>query len=282
MFRSLVAVLGLLLLSARGAAAFDLEFVAASGGLFDHPKDIVLSPDRRFLYVSDRGYDRIAVLDANTMALLGTFGGDDVAAPHDVVFDMAGRLLVADTDNSRIAIFTVDGANGELVGELRGGFSRPEGVAVHPNGRIYATGAGSNTVVAFENGKQVAAAGGLSLPHDVEIAPDGTIWIADADNDRLVNMTQDLKTLRTAEGPSYAFKGPRYLDFDAKGRMYIADKYAHRVKVLDPDLQVILVLGGSGKGLGEFDRPEGVEIDGDIVWFSDTYNHRIVRYRIVE
>ncbi len=80
----------------------------------------------------------------------------------------------------------------------------------------------------------MAEAGGLSSPHDVEIAADGTIWVADASNDRLVQMSDNLKTLRTVKGPAYAFNGPRYLDFDAKGRLYVADKYTHRIKVLDP------------------------------------------------
>ncbi len=150
MVRPFIAFLGLLLLSASGAAAFDLEFVAASDEVFAEPHDIVLSQDRRFLYVSDNGHDRIAVLDANTLALLGTFGEDELGAPHDVVFDAAGRLLVADTDNSRIAIFTVDGPTGTLVGDLKGGFNRPEGVTVHPNGRVYATGSSSGNIVAFE------------------------------------------------------------------------------------------------------------------------------------
>jgi len=38
----------------------------------------------------------------------------------------------------------------------------------------------------------------------------------------------------------------------------------------------------SGLGPGQLDRPEGTAIDGADVWFSDTYNNRIVRYRIVE
>lgn len=278
----LCASLVLLLISVSHARAFELEFEAASGEHFAEPHDIVLSPDGRYLYVSDNGNDRIAVLDPQSLSLLGTFGGGEVGAPHDVVFDAAGRLLVSDTDNSRVAIYSVDGASGTLVDELRGDFSRTEGVAVHPNGRIYVTGASSDNIVAFENGKQVAKADGFSSPHDVEIAADGTVWVADAANDRLVQMTAELETRRIVKGPAYAFNGPRYLDFDAKGRLYVADKYTHRIKVLAPDLSVVLVLGGSGKGPGKFDRPEGVEIRGNDVWFSDTYNDRIVRYRIVE
>jgi hypothetical protein len=53
---------------------------------------------------------------------------------------------------------------------------------------------------------------------------------------------------------------------------------------LAPDGALLLILGSGDDGLGpgEFDRPEGVAIRGQDVWFSDTYNERIVRYRIVE
>ncbi|NKB60344.1 MAG: beta-propeller fold lactonase family protein [Alphaproteobacteria bacterium] len=264
------------------AAAFDLEFVAASPEIYAEPHDLVLSPDGRYLYVADNGNDRIAVLDPKTLELLGTFGEGEVGAPHDAAFDARGRLLVADTDNSRITIYAVNGPKGKLVGELTGSISRPEGVAVHPNGRVYATGASSGNIEAFENGKPVAEADGLSSPHDVAVASDGTIWIADASNDRLVQMTEDLKVLRTVGGDAFDFNGPRYLDFDNQGRLYVADKYTHQIKVLAPDTSLILTLGGSGKGPGKFDRPEGVAIDGKNVWFSDTYNDRIVRYRIIE
>ncbi len=52
--------------------------------------------------------------------------------------------------------------------------------------------------------------------------------------------------------------------------------------VIAPDGKLIGVLGkaSSGKGEGVFDRPEGVEIRDNDIWFSDTYNNRVVRYRI--
>jgi DNA-binding beta-propeller fold protein YncE len=277
--------LALALLSANGpAGAFGLEFVAASPPVYGKPHDLVLSPDGRHLYVADNDNDRIAVLDPVTLELLGSFGDGEVGAPHDAAFDAAGRLLVADTDNSRIAIYEVKGIAGKLVGEIRGAIRRPEGVAVHPNGRIYATGAASGNIEAFEAGRPVAEAKGLSAPHDVAVADDGTLWIADANNNRLVQMTPDLEVLRTVEGASYAFDGPRYLDFDAAGRFYVADKYSHQIKVLMPDARLLFTLGSgrAGHGAGEFDRPEGVAIKAADVWFSDTYNDRILRYRIVE
>ena len=282
----IVAVTLLSAITVSPAWALDLQFVGASPQVYAQPHDLTLSPDGRLLYVADNNNDRIAVVDPITLVLRGTFGEGEVGAPHDVAFDSNGRLLVADTDNNRIAIYRVDGDSGTLVGELRGAFRRPEGVAWHTNGRVYATGASSGNIEAFDNGKSVAIATGFSSPHDIAIAPDGTVWVADANNDRLVQMTAELTVLRTIKGRPYNFDGPRYLDFDAQGRLYVADKYAHKIKVLAVVKPPVLVLElGSGRGErgpGKFDRPEGIAIRAADVWFSDTYNDRIVRYRIVE
>ncbi len=264
--------------------AFELTFEAQSATSFARPHDITLSADQRYLYVADNNNDRIAVLDPTSLAVLGSFAQDEVSEPHDVVFQADGKLLVADTGNSRIAVYEVLGATGRFVGEVTGDFSRPEGVAVHPGGRLYITGAGSNNIVVLDNGKQVAKAAGLSSPHDVAVAADGSVWVADAGNDRLLHMSEDLEILNIVQGAPYDFDGPRYLDFDGQGRLYVADKYAHQIKVLAPDNTLLYTLGQDrpGKGPGMFDRPEGVVIHKQHVWFSDTYNDRIVRYRITE
>jgi len=286
-FRTVAIAVSLYLASvllSSPAEAFDLEFVAASPQIYNKPHDLVLAPDGRHLYVADNDNDRIAVLDPETLELLGTFGDSEVSAPHDAAFDAEGRLLVADTGNSRIAIYAVAGVEGRLVGELSGAIRRPEGVAVHPNGRVYASGARSDSVEAFEDGRSLGEAKGFSSPHDLAVAADGRLWLADAGNDRLVILSPELQVLGAVEGPDYGFNGPRYLDFDAAGRLYVADKYANQIKVLATDGRLILTLG-SGRGAlgpGAFDRPEGVAIRGADIWFSDTYNDRIVRYRIVE
>ncbi len=273
-----------LAMPATNAQAFELVYEAHSDQVFAQPHDISLSPDQRYLYVADNNNDRIAVLNPESLDLLGSFAQGEVRQPHDVVLRSDGSLLVADTGNSRIAVYQLSGVTGKLAGEYTGDFYRPEGVAVHPNGRIYVTGAGSNNIVALENGKTVARAGGLSSPHDVAVAADGSIWVADAGHDRLVQMNEDLDTLTVLEGNPYRFDGPRYLDLDGQGRLYVADKYAHKIKVLAPDNRLLYTLGEdrSGLGPGLFDRPEGVVIHDNRVWFSDTYNNRIVRYRISE
>ena len=287
----------LLLLAFNTASAFELQYVGASSQEYSGPHDLVISPDGKYLFVADNNNDRIAVLDPTDLKLITTFGDNEVGAPHDVDFDTKGRLLVADTDNSRIAIYTITVNNtsltAKLTGELHGKFRRPEGVGVHADGRIYVTGASSDNVEVFRDGRSIGDTGGLSSPHDVVVSKDGTIWIADAGNDRLVHMTDDLKVIKTLKGKPYHFSGPRYLDFDGmtntnnnniKSRLYVADKHNHQVKVLASDGTLLLTLGTGEKGLGagKFNRPEGITIHGSDIWFSDTYNDRIVKYRILE
>jgi len=271
-------------LGAAQAAAQALTFTleAASAETLNEPHDIVLSPDGTKLYVADNGRDRIVVLDPETLVELGVFARGEVRQPHDVVFDAAGRLLVADTGNSRIAIYAVSGNGGRAVGELKGSIIRPEGVDVHPDGRVIATGAASGNIAVYRDGKEIAQVGGLAAPHDVQVDAMGRIWVADTGRDRVLRVGDDLATVQVLGGMPYDFNGPRYLDFDGEGRLFVADKYANQIKIIGPDGKLLQVLGTerSGKGEGVFDRPEGVEIKGDTVWFSDTYNDRIVRYRM--
>lgn len=264
------------------ATSLVFELQASSAESYAHPHDIVLHADGKRLYVADNGNNRIAILDAYSLHQLDTFAEGEVSEPHDVVFDQAGRLLIADTGNSRIAIYELSGQDGTLVGSINKHLSRPEGVTVSSDGRILATGARSNNLVVYQKDQIIGEVNGLSSPHDVEVDSHGRIWVADAANDRLVQFNHALEIERILSGADYNFNGPRYMDFDAAGRLYVADKYSNKIKVIDKDGGLIQVLGQdqAGKGPGVFNRPEGVEIRGNDVWFSDTYNNRIVRYRI--
>ncbi len=264
------------------AAGFEFTLMATSAENLAKPHDIVLSPDGKLLFVADNDNDRIVVLEAETLAEVGAFGDEELAAPHDVVFDPQGRLLVADTRNHRIAVYNVDGTDGRLIDSLEGRIRAPEGVGVHADGRVFATGAGSGNLVVYDGGKIVGEVGGFSSPHDVEFDPSGRAWVADASNDRMVRLNASLKIDLVLSGSPYAFNGPRYMDFDSAGRLYVADKYSNQIKIIAPDGELLQVLGTerAGKGEGVFRRPEGVAIRGQDVWISDTYNDRIVRYRV--
>ncbi len=283
------AVAGLLLVLSWpldiGAADIRLTLVGASTVNLENPHDLKLTPDGRYLFVADVGNNRVAILDPDSLALVGAFGADHQSGTHDVDFDATGRVYVADTHNNRVTIYTLDGLDGldaRRVGELSERIRGPEGVLAHPNGRIYVAGAWSGNVVAYADGKIVAELRGLSSPHDVELAADGNIWLADSGNDRLLLLSPELEIRRELGRRDYDFKGVRYLDLTADGTIVAADKNNHQIKFIDSAYRLVKVLGDGkpGRGPGRFTTPEGVEIRGSTLWLSDSGNDRVVRYRI--
>lgn len=281
--RLCLALLLAITVSAQPATAgMKAEFIAGSTVDLENPHDLKLSPDGKHLFVSDVGNNRVAILDAETLELVSSFGSDHQSGTHDVDFDAAGRAYVADTHNGRVTIYEMDGTDAKLVGELSERLRGPEGVLVHPNGRVYVAGAWSGNLVVFENGQVVAEMTGLSSPHDVEQTPEGDIWLSDSGNNRMLLLSPDLEIKRELKGAPYNFNGVRYQDVLPDGTLIAADKNSHSVKIIDPDGKLLLVLGenGPGKGPGKFRTPEGVEVRGDTLWISDSGNDRVVKYRL--
>ena len=271
-------------MSVTPAGALKSEFIMASEASFNLPHDLALSPDGRYLYVADNGNNRIAVLEADTLKLIGSIGESELSEPHDIAFDRQGRLLVADTGNDRVVLYTVNGTQSERVAVIKGGFRRPEGVAASAGNRVYVTGAYSDNLVTFENGVKVSALSDLSGPHDVETDDAGNLLIVDSNNDRLLIVDPDMQIMKTLSGAPYNFNGPRYAVYDEAGRLYVADKNAHMVKIIGMDYEPLGAIGTGkpGKAPGQLNKPEGLAALGKDVWISDTYNNRIVRYKITE
>ncbi len=279
----ILTILAFLLCSFAANAEIKLEYVGASSVALGNPHDLKLSPDGRHLFVSDVDNDRVAILDPETLEFVGEFGADHQGGTHDVDFDREGRAYIADTHNNRVTIYRMQGIKAELVGELSERIRGPEGVLIHPNGRVYVAGAWSGNAVAYRDGKIVAELGGLSSPHDLELARDGNIWLADAGNSRLLLLTPEFEILREFGRRQYDFNGVRYLDLTADGMIIAADKNNHQVKFIAADGSLLHVMGDGrpGRGVNKFTTPEGVEIRGDELWLSDSGNDRVVKYRIL-
>ena len=259
-----------------------------SDGSFSRPHDLKLSPDGKRLYVADLGNDAVKVLDPDSLKVLGVIGADQLDDPHDVTFDGQGRLLVADTGNDRIAIFTVSGNGGTFAGALKGGLSGPEGVVVAKDGSVYVANASGHSIVIFRAGRPVRSAGKhgsapgeMIRPHDIDIAGTGEIVVADPGNNRLQVFSPELKPLAEIGGPSYGFNEPKYFAVAPGGVLAVVDQHNNRVVILDPARKPRWIFPERNAPARErLKGPEGAEIRGNSLWLSDTYNNRILRYRL--
>lgn len=255
-------------------------FDAAGPAVLSDPHDVAVGPDGR-LYVADKFANRIAVMDPETLDVVGEIAPGALPNVHDVAFGPDGRAVVAVTGLSAALVFD-DLASGEPVLSLPA--SRTEGAMIHSNGQVYVTAGGTGEVIAYDGADPVARAGGHFGAHDIAEAPDGTVWVADNFNRRLVQYSPALEQLQII---SSGLVGARYLDVDEAGRLIVADQDAHRILMIDPlalpGAQLVGVIGDGvpGVGPGKFDDPEGVAVDGTRYFIADSDNNRIVRYIVV-
>jgi len=116
-------------------------FQSSSSAPLNNPHDLKLSPDGKYLFVSDVGNNRVVLLNPETLSFVDSFGADHQSGTHDVDFDAQGQAYIADTHNNRVTIYRMDGTRATLTGELKGSVRGPEGVLVHSNGHVYVAGA---------------------------------------------------------------------------------------------------------------------------------------------
>lgn len=137
-------------------------------------------------------------------------------------------------------------------------------------------------------------------PHSLQFGPDGRLYICDIGNHRI--RVLDLKTGRIdtfagtgerrplADGSpreGTALNGPRALDFDKKGNLWLALREGNQILKLDKETDRFRVVAGTGKSgvtgnggpaqAATLSGPKGLSIDpgSGRIFFADTESHTI-------
>lgn len=213
-----------------------------------------------------------------------TAGQDRFNRPRGIALDGAGRLWVADENNSRILRFdlAVSTCNADLV--------------------LGQAGVGTNAAATTQTG--------LNKPLGVTVDTSGNIWVADSQNNRVLRYNaSSLGTGAAADivlGTTtftYAVMGsssalglnlPQSVKVDPAGNVYVAEYANNRVVMfaapISSGMAASVVLGQSGFDMktpavtqSGIEEPYDVCVDtGGNVWVAmyraTSYNARIVRY----
>ncbi len=186
------------------------------------------------------------------------------ADPYGIVWADDGTLYVADAgDNNRIRRINADGSVATVAGSIEG----------------FADGAG--TAAAFHT------------PSSLALDRLGNLYVADTGNHAIRKITPggDVSTLAGTGKPGFRdgaasqaqFNGPIGVAVDNDGRVYVADTYNDRIRVIRPDGMVVTLAGGDRPGYQDgigsaarFDTPTALTVDArGHVWVADTRNNAI-------
>lgn len=158
---------------------------------------------------------------------------------------------------------------------------RPQSGMVDESGRVFVTDASRQAVFVFDEPagrllvwERADARQGFVAPSGIAAAADGGIWVADAQLALVAHLDRDGNPLQpVGKG---ILRRPTGVAWDAAGRrLFVADAYAHDIKVFDPAGNLIESIGRRGDGPGEFNFPSHITIAGDELYVTDTMNSRV-------
>jgi sugar lactone lactonase YvrE len=231
-----------------------------------YPNGLALN-EQGELYISDIGAHRVLKLNRQGRLIViagtgaGGFNGDDgpavkaqLFAPHDLAFDAAGNLLIADTYNQRIrridrqGIITTIAGNGTAAyaGDngpaLQASLNNPQGLTLDREGNLLIADTYNHVIRRVDRAGTITTLAGtvpghggdggpaikaqINLTMAVAAAPDGSIYISDAANSRIRRVAAD-GTIQTivGYGPAQDTYGGGYAGDGgpaAKGKIFSA------------------------------------------------------------
>lgn len=268
----------------QGAAG---EGGQATAAQTDNPFGVVRGPDGAIWFCEYTGQRvRRIGTDGKLQTVAGNgkkgYSGDGGPAleatfnlPHEIRFDKAGNLYVVDMANH--VVRKVDSKTqviSTVVGTGKAGYSGDGGPADKAE---------------------------LKQPHSIQFDSSGDLYICDIGNHVVRKVTMATGTISTFAGTGKPgptpdgspiagtpLNGPRSLDFDANGNMWLATREGNQVFLLDLKAGKIVHKAGTGKSgfegngvpakLAQLKGPKGIAVDAEgNVWLADTESHSIRR-----
>ncbi len=283
---------------------------STSASSLEEPRDVVVDPATGKVFVVDRRRDRILRFasndalanNADAEAVFGRMdldgnplpGGRErsLNSPSSVALDSAGRLWVADTSHNRVLMFE-NAANRVVV----------PGVAFLPD---LVLGQANLT----DDSSQLTRTG-MRSPSGVTVDDFGNLFVSDSSHNRILAFTDAANKTNGAPAdavygqPDYmtddsgrsatALNGPRGLDRDANGTLWVADIFNSRVLGFEtasgalPNTVATRLLGQTSFTVRvQTTSASGMSLCSDVytddlgaLWVKDDQNNRVLRFNSV-
>ena len=164
-----------------------------SDGQINNPQGLVIHNTK--VYIADCDNKRVSVFQTNGKFCF-SFGSDWLGCPQDVAVNSSNHLLVADSRNSCICIFTLDGhyvGKHDTQGSASTQLKNPYSITTDLNGFIIVADACNQGVLVFDKGGDYiysfgsygSASGQFKSPYGIALNPSGSIYVSDFYNKRI-------------------------------------------------------------------------------------------------
>jgi len=173
-----------------------------------------------------------------------------------------------------------------LVGLVGGGsdqvvLQRPQSGTVDAEGRIYVTDTSRQVVYVFDKPAQTLQVWDMArantrfvTPNGIVMGAKGDVLVTDAELHGVFRL--DHEGNPAGEFGLDVLKRPTGLARDAqRGLIYVADTYAHDIKVFSDDGHLLKTIGRRGEADGEFNFPTYIAFARDRLFVTDSMNSRI-------
>jgi tripartite motif-containing protein 71 len=212
-----------------GSAVGQFDFGAANNHA--SPSGGGVSVTSQYVFVADTRNNRVQrfSLDGSNPLVIGA---GQLAQPQGLAAVGNDRVIVADDDNHRLALFD---NGGRLI-------------------RTFGNGPGN-------------LPGELNFPYDVAVDGKGNLYVADDLNHRIVRFGPLPKHAYLAFWGGFGtaigrLEYPRALTADLAGNTYVTDTANNRIQIFGPNgLTLRPPFGLNGRGPGQFTEPQGIGID---------------------
>ena len=197
--------------------------------------------------------------------------------PSGVATDLAGKVYIADSVNSRVRLWTastrltttiagngIQGFAGDGGAGTSALLNTPVAVAVDSVGDVYIADVANqrvlmwtastriiitivgNGVSGFSGDGGAGTSAQLSLPSGVAVDGAGHVFVADSLNNRIRMWTASTRIVTTVVGTSAALSFPQDVAVDVAGNVYIADYYNNRIPMWNASTGVVTTIVGTG------------------------------------
>ena len=175
------------------------------------------------------------------------------------------------------------GKQGIAPGELE----KPRAMAIGPEDEIYLVDMTARIQVFNADGNYLRGwrtpASANGRPTGMTAAKNGRLLVADTHDYRVLVYEADGTPVPDATLGGVHGAGPGEFGWvtdvaeDSKGNLYVGEYGENdRIQKFSPAGEYLLQWGGSGEQIGQFRRPQSIQIDEqDRVWVADSCNHRI-------